>query len=115
MRESQSQGRTSGTTRRADRVGELAPLEEAATVPANAGPAPHEPPLAIGLLSDRPDPEVAPLAEALGVDFHLGGLSPESKAEAVRSCRRRGLKVVYVGDCRRDQGGGDRTNAGDGG
>jgi Cu2+-exporting ATPase len=59
-------------------------------------------PLAVGLLSDRRDPEVAPLAEALGMDFHLGGLSSEGKAEAVRSCRRRGLKVVYVGDGRRD-------------
>ncbi len=59
-------------------------------------------PLAVGLLSDRRDPEVAPLAEALGADFHLGGLSSEGKAEAVRSCRRRGLKVVYVGDGRRE-------------
>jgi Cu2+-exporting ATPase len=36
------------------------------------------------------------------MDFHLGGLSSEGKAEAVRSCRRRGLKVVYVGDGRRE-------------
>src|SRR5262249_15274243 len=38
----------------------------------------------------------------LGMDFHLGGLTSEGKAEAVRSCRRRGLKVVYVGDGRRE-------------
>jgi P-type E1-E2 ATPase len=59
-------------------------------------------PMAIGLLSDRPDPQAASLAEALGMDFHLGGLSPDGKAEAVRSCRRRGLKVAYIGDCRRE-------------
>jgi P-type E1-E2 ATPase len=57
-------------------------------------------PLAIGLLSDRPDPEAASLAGALGMDFHLGGLSSEGKAEAVRACRRRGLRVAYIGDCR---------------
>jgi cation transport ATPase len=59
-------------------------------------------PLAIGLLSDRPASEAASLAEALGMDFHLGALSSEGKAEVVRACRRRGLKVVYVGDCRRE-------------
>src|SRR5262249_38609939 len=40
--------------------------------------------------------------EALGMDFHLGGLSSEGKSEAVRACRRRGLRVAYVGDCRRE-------------
>jgi Cu2+-exporting ATPase len=55
--------------------------------------------MAIGLLSDRPSAEAAALAARLGVDFHLGGLSSEGKAEAVRSCRRRGLRVAYVGDC----------------
>jgi Cu2+-exporting ATPase len=59
-------------------------------------------PLAIGLLSDRPDSQAASLAQALGMDFHLGGLSSEGKAEAVRACRRRGLRVAYVGDCRRE-------------
>ena len=59
-------------------------------------------PMAIGLLSDRPDAEAAALASGLGLDFHLGGLSSEGKAEVVRACRRRGLKVVYVGDCRRE-------------
>ena len=41
-------------------------------------------PMAIGLLSDRPDAEAASLAAALGMDFHLGGLSSEGKAEAVK-------------------------------
>jgi Cu2+-exporting ATPase len=59
-------------------------------------------PLAIGLLSDRPESEAAPLAGALGVDFHLAGLSSRMKAEALRDCRRRGHRVVYVGDCRRE-------------
>ncbi len=59
-------------------------------------------PMTIGLLSDRLESEAAPLAEALGLDFHLGGLSSAAKAEAVRSCRRRGLKVAFVGDCRRE-------------
>ena len=46
--------------------------------------------------------EAAPLAAALGLDFHVGGLSSEAKAVAVRSLRERGLKVAYVGDCRRE-------------
>lgn len=59
-------------------------------------------PMAIGLLSDRPDSEAAPLAAGLGMDFHLSGLSSEGKVEAVLACRRRGLKVAFVGDCRRE-------------
>jgi Cu2+-exporting ATPase len=58
-------------------------------------------PMTIGLISDQPDPQAASLAQALGVDYHLSGLSSEGKAEALRSCRRRGLKVAYVGDGRR--------------
>jgi cation transport ATPase len=61
-------------------------------------------PMMIGLLSDRPDPEAASLAGSLGMDFHLGGLSSEGKAEAVRACRRRGLRVAFVGDCGREPG-----------
>ena len=58
--------------------------------------------MTIGLVSDRPDAEAAPLAAALGLDFHVGGLSSEAKVVAVRSLRERGLKVAYVGDCRRE-------------
>ncbi len=36
------------------------------------------------------------------MDFHVGGLSSAAKAFAVRSLRERGLKVAYVGDCRRE-------------
>ena len=58
--------------------------------------------MTIGLVPDRPDAEVAPLAAALDMDFHVGGLSSDAKAVAVRSLRERGLKVAYVGDCRRE-------------
>ena len=58
----------------------------------------------IGLLSDRPDSSAAPLAQALGLDFHLAGLSSEAKAEVLRACRDRGLKAVYVGDARLEPG-----------
>ena len=57
-------------------------------------------PLAIGLLSDRPDDVVGALATTLGLDFHRGGLSSAAKADLIRSCRDRGLKVAYVGDGR---------------
>ncbi len=59
-------------------------------------------PLTIGLVSDRPDAEAAALAEALGLDFHLGGLSPDAKAQAIRSLRERGHRAAFVGDCRRE-------------
>ena len=59
-------------------------------------------PIAIGLLSDRTEAEVEPIARTLGVDFHLAGLDASGKVEAVRACRRRGLKVAYVGNGRRD-------------
>ncbi len=58
-------------------------------------------PLTIGLVSDRPAAEAASLAAVLDMDFHVGGLSSEARAVAVRSLRERGLKVAYVGDCRR--------------
>jgi Cu2+-exporting ATPase len=56
--------------------------------------------LAIGLLSDRLDATADALAAASGVDFHRGGLSSTEKAGLLRSCRERGLKVVYVGEGR---------------
>jgi Cu2+-exporting ATPase len=54
----------------------------------------------IGLLSDQPDSAAGPLARALGLDFHQAGLSSHAKAELLRACRARGLKVVYMGDAR---------------
>jgi cation transport ATPase len=59
-------------------------------------------PLSIGLISDRAESEATLLAEALGTDFHLSGLSSDGKADAVRSYRRRGHTVAYIGDCRRE-------------
>ncbi len=59
-------------------------------------------PIAIGLLSGRAEAEAGPIAEALEVDFHLANLDASGKVEAVRACRRRGLKVAYIGDGQRD-------------
>jgi P-type E1-E2 ATPase len=57
-------------------------------------------PLAIGLVSDRPDDAAGALSATLGLDFHHGGLSSTEKVDLIRSCRERGLKVAYVGDGR---------------
>jgi Cu2+-exporting ATPase len=58
----------------------------------------------IGLLSDQPESAAAPLAQALGLDFHLAGLSSQAKADVLRACRDRGLKAVYVVDARLEPG-----------
>jgi Cu2+-exporting ATPase len=58
-------------------------------------------PLAIGLISERPESQVQALAAAMGADFHQGGLTPEDLARLIRGCRNRGLKVAYVGECLR--------------
>ncbi len=56
-------------------------------------------PVAIGLVSRAADPQMRRLAASLGVDFHHGGLSNHDLAQLIRNCRKRGLKVAYVGDC----------------
>ena len=56
--------------------------------------------LNIGLVSDQPDTHVAALRVSLGVDFHVGDLSPHDRVRLLRHCRNRGFKVAYVGDCR---------------
>jgi Cu2+-exporting ATPase len=53
----------------------------------------------VGLLSRRADREVESLARALEVDLHAGDLSPQGKADLLKTLRRRGRKVAYVGDC----------------
>ena len=58
--------------------------------------------LQIGMVSDGPPASLARLAESLGVDFHVGNQSPDDRVRLLQSCRRRGLKVAYVGDCRND-------------
>lgn len=59
-------------------------------------------PSAVGLLSSRSEATLASLAESLGIEHFRGGLTSEAKADLLRSFRERGVKVAYVGDCRRD-------------
>ena len=54
--------------------------------------------LRIGIISAQPLPGAAPL----GADFQIGELSPDDRIRLLQDCRRRGFKVAYVGDCRRD-------------
>jgi cation transport ATPase len=56
-------------------------------------------PLAIGLVSHAADAQVRRLAAGLGVDFHHGGLSNHDLGQLIRGCRKRSLKVAYVGQC----------------
>jgi Cu2+-exporting ATPase len=62
----------------------------------------RSPRLAVGLLSGRGESEANALAASLGIDDVGWDLSPVAKAELLRSFRDRGVKVAYVGDCRRD-------------
>ena len=59
-------------------------------------------PMAAGLVSDRRVSDAEVLAAELGLDFHHGGLTSAAKADLLRAFRDRGLKVAYVGDCRRE-------------
>src|SRR5262249_28956827 len=52
--------------------------------------------LPIGLLSDRPDKAIRPLAESIGASFHAGALTDEARADLLRTCRQRGIKTAYV-------------------
>jgi cation transport ATPase len=56
--------------------------------------------LQVGIVSESPDPILAPLSASLGADFHLGGQSADDRIHFLQSCHRRGFKVAYVGDCR---------------
>jgi cation transport ATPase len=58
-------------------------------------------PVPIVLVSNRPEADVSRLARDLGVDQHLSALSPLDMARFVESCRARGLRPAFVGDCRR--------------
>jgi cation transport ATPase len=55
--------------------------------------------VAIGLVSPGDEARTRELATRLGVDFHRGGLSTANLVQLIRGCRRRGLKVTYLGDC----------------
>ena len=52
----------------------------------------------IGIISDQSDRNIAPLAASLGVDFHIGGLTPDDRIHLLKDCRARGFKVAYAGD-----------------
>ena len=56
----------------------------------------------VGIISRQSDRTLAPLATSLGVDFHIGNLTPDDRIRLLKDCRERGFKVAYVGDCRLD-------------
>jgi cation transport ATPase len=56
--------------------------------------------LPVGIVSESPDPILAPLSASLGADFHLGSQSADDRIHFLQYCRRRGFKVAYIGDCR---------------
>jgi cation transport ATPase len=58
----------------------------------------------VGVFSPGSGPSALTPASALEVDFHHGNLSSEAKADVLQSYRDRGLKIAYVGDCRREPG-----------
>jgi cation transport ATPase len=57
----------------------------------------------IGLVSAEAPAVVAPLAAALGCDFHLAGQTASDRLRFLRHCRQHGYRTVYVGDCRGDR------------
>jgi len=58
--------------------------------------------LRVGIVSEQPHAVLTPLVAPLGVDFHIGSQSPDDRVRFLQYCRRRGVKVAYVGDCRID-------------
>jgi Cu2+-exporting ATPase len=62
----------------------------------------HQGGVAIGLFSAEMSRTAEPSESQLKPDFHHAGLSSSAKADLLRSCRNRGLKIAYVGDCRRE-------------
>ena len=50
------------------------------------------------LMTHRAEGPAAALAAALGVDRHVSGLSLQDRARSLDACRKRGLRVVWVGD-----------------
>ena len=59
-------------------------------------------PLVVGLLSSRPEAAIEGLAASLGIEQFRGGLTAEAKAVLLRSFQEAGVKVVFVGDARRE-------------
>jgi cation transport ATPase len=58
--------------------------------------------VAIGVLTEGTGGATGMLASELEPDFPLGDLSSSAKADLLRSLRDQGLKIAYVGDCRRE-------------
>ena len=54
--------------------------------------------LRIGIISEQPQPGPT----LLGADFQIGGLAPDARIRLLKDCRRRGIKVAYVGNGRID-------------
>ena len=58
--------------------------------------------LTVGLFFEGSDTSARALAAELEPDFQHGDLKSAGKVDFLRSCRDRGLKIAYVGDCRRE-------------
>ncbi len=56
----------------------------------------------VGMTSSQSHRDVTPLATSLGVDFHIGGLTPDDRIHLLKDCRKRGFKVAYVSDSHLD-------------
>ena len=56
----------------------------------------------VGLFTEGTDDATGTLARELKPDFHQSDLASSAKADLLRSCRDRGLKIAYVADCRRE-------------
>ena len=56
----------------------------------------------VGFFTEGAGRATGTLASELEPDFHQDDLISAAKADLLRSCRDRGLKIAYVGDCRRE-------------
>ncbi len=63
----------------------------------------------LALVSERSEAEVAARASAFEFDSSQANLSPEDIARFLRACRERGLKTVFIGDCRRHAQGAEEA------
>ena len=54
------------------------------------------------MISSQSDRDITSLATSLGVDFHIGSLTPEDRIHLLKACRKRGFKVAYISDSHLD-------------